>query len=822
MSIYKDKNYSVDERVSDLISQMTLSEKVGQLKANMPNNLVDFDGTVNYEKLKNAVDVGLGRIVQFTMMPGISSVKLAKIYNELQKYFIENTRLGIPFLTQVECMTGLVLSDATDFPSPLSLGACFDEELVHEVGKVISDEMKAVGCRLGLAPVVDISRETRWGRNYENFGEDVFLTSRYGVEMVKGMQGEDVKDNVASCAKHFLAFSAPLAGKNTACVEIGEKELIETHATPYEAMIQEANLQGLMCTYSAINGEPMSISRKYLTGLLRDRLNFQGTAVCDGGSIERVFERQKAVKSYKEAGIEAVKAGLCSDAPKTNSYHFLTQAVENGELEEKYIDEQVRLVLKQKFELGLFDNPYIDESKVEEVYKNSENDKLNKKICDESLILLKNNGILPLQKGKKIAVIGPFSNKLRHLMSGYTYTSSLEMILGMVQGNMGSMMGVTDNAESKKPAGGFDLSKISPFLIKLASGAFTGTDTVEEIIKEQYNEPTIFEALKSIYDGEVCFEEGCDFVNITDEQISKAVELAKNSDIVIFTGGEKNGWAVGSTSGEGKDSTTTEMPESIKKLFFAVNDSNKNIILTLVNGRQLSLPIEMQECAAIIEMWLPGAKGGMSLADTIVGNNNPSGKLTLSIPRDAGQSPIFYNHKNGDSYTHGRSNEGLEAMFGGEYVNISSTPLYFFGEGLSYTNFVYSNMKIDKKEYKASEKIKLKFDLENTGEVQGKEICQVYLSLYGTKCVRPVKQLVSYKKVDLKKGEKVTLETEIDLSKVAYLNDEMQYILNDCQVVISVGTSSNNCDLTSEFNITGGEYHFKKRDFSNDFIITNI
>ncbi len=812
--IYKDKNAAIEDRVEDLISRMTLVEKVQQLKSNMSINVLGLNG-LNKDKVQEMCKDGIGRFAQFSMQPGATPKQIGQIYNFLQKYFIENTRLGIPVLTQVECMSGLVAQYATSFPCPLCVGSTFSEEYAQAIGQTIKTEMRALGCHFGLAPVVDIARDARWGRNYESYGEDSYLAAILGLNVVKGMQGENLNENVAACAKHFLAYSIPKGGLNTSSVEIGEKELIEVHATPYEAMIQEAGLQGIMCTYSAINGVPMSISEKYLTGLLRNRLGFDGTAVCDGSSITRVYEKQHATRSLKSAGIKALEAGLCSDAPVAKAFNSLVEATENGELNEEYIDIAVKQVLKQKFELGLFDNPYINVDNIEAVLNEPAADALSKEICDNSMVLLKNDGILPLKKGKKIAIIGPFANNLKNLFAGYTYPSSLEMFQGMIMGRMGGMTGVTDEMRIED---GINVEKLPLLIKRLAKGAMTKTDVIEEILREEYVGRTLFEAMADEYDGEVNFAEGCDFLEINEEKMSIAIELAKQSDLVILTGGEKCGWSPDATSGEGKDKATITMPLALETLIERVMQVNENVILTLTNGRPLALSESALKSRAIIETWCPGNFGGDSLTDIMLGRVNPSGKLTVTIPRSEGQIPIHYNHKTGEGYCNKKDDakRGLEAMFGGGYVDMPSTPLFYFGDGITYTNFEYSNLVIKNKKVDTDSAVELVFTLKNTGEREGTEIAQIYFGSRGLTQVRPIRQLVGFKRITLKPGEEKVVSCIIDLSKIAYLDDDFNWCLCAHDLTVEVGASSNGCTLVETIEITGDITKYTKRNFANN------
>jgi beta-glucosidase len=801
---YKDPKYSPEERTEDLLSRMTLDEKVAQLKAALPMTALDGDH-VNYEKLESIARHGLGRMPQFTMASLKSAKEIARIYNDIQRYMVEKTRLGIPIITQVECLNGVMGPDAESFPSPIGLASTFSPKHIEETGKVVSRQMKAAGLRYGLSPVVDLARDPRWGRVYETYGEDTYLSSIMGTSMVKGMQQGDIRNNVASCAKHFLAYSVSAGGLNTAEVSAGWRELTEQHAAPYEAMIHEADLQGIMCTYSAIDGVPVSVSRPILTDLLRNRLGFDGTAVCDGGSIERAHYSQGIGRDLAEIAAMAVKAGLCADAPRTEAFHHLPQALERGLLTEEDIDTQVRLVLLQKFKLGLFDEPYVDISRIDDAYDRTDSARLNREICEQTITLLKNeSNFLPLaKKTHKIAVIGPHGNDSSMMFAGYTYLQTIEMFM-MLQKRLGAtMQGVSSEIDDNANIADMILSDMGSEERAKALDKINEVGLKQYLLKEKYGSRSVFEAINEKCGGTAIYCRGSGVEEGSCEELQEALQIAKSSDIVILTVGGKCGWGRDATSGEGKDRMSLNLPEPQDNLLREVCKVNPNVVVVLFNGRPMSINYAAKNAPAIIEAWFPGPFGGEVIADIIFGEVNPSGKLPITIPRTSMQVPIFYSHKFGSGYDHDKSEDHLVSMFGGGYTDGEDTPLYCFGHGLSYTTFKIDKLSLDKTEADTQSKITISCDVENVGERKGSEVVQIYLAVRGLPVTRPIKQLVAFEKVELDVGEKAHIDFELPINRIGFVDEDLSWNVMPCAVEVQVGNSSDNISERARFDVVG-------------------
>ena len=791
--IYKDESHSVEKRVKDLLARMTLAEKVAQLKAVLPMMVLDGE-EVSVEKLRQVAEHGIGRIPQFPMPFYRGPESVAKAYNAIQRYMVEETRLGIPFLPQVECLNGFVAADAASFPPPIALASSFRPDLVEKMAGIIQDQMRAVGARFGLAPVVDLARDPRWGRVYETFGEDTYLSTAFGVAYSKGLQGPDLRRSVVCCAKHFLGYSTTQSGLNAAEVQATPRDLYDNYGTPFEAMFRLNDIQGIMCTYSAIDGKPVSISSEILRDLLRDRMGFTGTAVCDGGSIEMAYNRQRSVPTMKDAGIQALKAGLDADAPMTEAYHFLEEAVESGELDEAYVDEAVSRVLSQKFALGLFDEPYVAEDAVSSHYHLPETDALSKELSDESIILLKNDGVLPLAADAgTVAVIGPHGDSLSSLFAGYSYPATLQLLSAILARRQASMTGVTDHMQEDPASDLFAFTK-----------GKDPAEFIESYIAEKYGALSVAEAIRRHASGDVRYAAGCPVSDEDRSGFEEVIEAAKTADVVVLAMGGTCGWGPDSTSGEGKDRASLDLPGVQEELMREIAAVGKPVILVLFNGRPMSINWAAENVDAILEVWFPGPKGGEAVADVLFGKVNPSGRLPVTVPKSIGQIPIHYNHKAGSGYVKVAEGGRMGSLFfSGGYTDIENVPLFEFGFGLSYTTFEYEELRITEKNVPIDGTVTIEADVRNSGRVAGGEVMQLYFRDKESFITRPVKELVGFRKVALEPGEEKTVIFEVAMSQLGFTNHEGRFVVEPGTIEVMVGASSSDIRLRDEFTITG-------------------
>lgn len=795
--IYKDPSVSVEARVEDLLSRMTLEEKAAQLCGDLASSFIE-NGKLSHDKLKENFPNGHGRITQYSLLGLVAPEQIAEITNQLQDYFVNETRLGIPVALQSENLCGYPGAGGTLFPAQINVGATWEPKLAEEMSSVIGEESRAVGITSAMSPVIDVSRDPRWGRTYETYGEDQYLISQMGIGYVKGMQ----EQGVSCIAKHFLGYAETQAGLNTATTRLNDRELYEVFATPFEAADKEAGLDAMMANYAEIDGLPVVDNKKIARTLLRDTMGFDGMLISDGAAILKTFNYYKLAKSYREAGLLAKKGGCDTEIPVGNAYKQLPDYVKSGELEEALLDESVRRILTIKFKRGLFENPYADIEKLKAKMINQEKEELSRKIASESIVLLKNDGVLPLSTKKKIAVIGPYADNLRYPVSGYTYPSYIEMADAQRKGSGEiSFNGIIDeqaqaeqNQSGEKQKGPFDT------LFEMLGGKeIEKLDDMNGILRG-YHAESLRETLDSRY--ETVYAEGCKIIDPSTEGFAGAVKAAEESDVVVMALGGNCGW-VNVTGGEGKDRSSLELPGVQQQLLEAVSETGKPIVIVLYGPGVFSVTWAEEHVSAIIQAWMPGPYAGAVVADVIEGIKNPGGKLPVTVPRNVGQVPIFYNHKNGSGYNSGADEASGSMIFSGGYTDAPGTPLYPFGYGLSYTSFAVSDMCIDKKEVPADGELEIRCKICNIGDSAGSEVVQLYESFKGARVVRPNKQLAGFCKVFLEAGETKEIVFCLKLAQLGYYNDEMEFVVEPGELEIMLGTSSADLPLKESVTITG-------------------
>ena len=523
--LYKDASQPVEARVEDLLSRMTLEEKAAQLCGDLAASFI-VDGKLSHEALVEKFKDGHGRITQYSLVGLVSPKQIAEITNQLQDFFVNETRLGIPVALQSENLCGYPGAGGTLFPAQINVGATWEPELAEEMSSIIGQESRAVGITSAMSPVIDVSRDPRWGRTYETYGEDQYLISQMGIHYVRGMQNQGV-----SCiAKHFLGYAETQAGLNTATTRLNDRELYEVFATPFEAADKEAGLDAMMANYAEIDGLPVIDNKKIARDLLRDQMEFEGMLTSDGAAVLKSYNYFKVADSYYEAGLLAKKAGCDTEIPVGASFRNLPNYVKSGELDEALLDESVRRILTIKFKRGLFENPYCEIEKLEEALMNTEKEKVSRKIAQESLVLLKNDGILPLKKGTKVAVIGPHADSLRYPVSGYTYPAYIEMMDAARKKNADvSFNGIIDEqakaeAEEKTPKGPFDT-----MFEMLDQEDVKQLDDMNGVLRKLHAK-SLREVLSDRF--ETVYAEGCDIIK-TSEEIKRYQKIISNKEAIL-------------------------------------------------------------------------------------------------------------------------------------------------------------------------------------------------------------------------------------------------------------------------------------------------
>ena len=765
-TIYRDAAYSTAERVQDLLARMTLVEKIAQLGSFWVYELQDEQG---FSERKAAALIGQG-IGQITRVGGGSTLApqdVAKMANTIQAYLVNHTRLGIPTIIHDECCSGYLALGATCFPQIIGLASTWTPELAERMTSVIRIQMRAVGARQGLSPVLDVARDPRWGRVEETFGEDPLLAAQMGIAYVRGLQGADLQDGVMATGKHFVGHGISEAGLNCTPVHLGPRELRDVYLMPFEAAIREAGLASMMNAYSELDGVVVAASRAFMTDLLRYELGFHGLVVSDYEAISMLHDYHRVASDPAGAARLALNAGIDVELPTTKCYgSVLLDAVRSGLISESLIDTAVERVLRKKFELGLFENPYVDVDRVLSVYETSEQRQLARQIATQSIVLLKNDGgVLPLPKTvNTIAVIGPNAHQARHLLGDYSHPAHIETLL-----------------------------ERNPELATVLKCDAQSTGIIEGSVKV----PTILEAIcqKVSPDTRVLFARGCS-INGTDRSgFDEAVKVAQAADAIVVVVGDKSGLTIDCTCGESRDRADLGLPGVQQELVQAVAAFGKPIVVVLVNGRPLAIPWIAENIPALVEAWLPGEEGGAAIADILFGDANPGGKLPMTFPRAVGQIPIFYSHKP----------SGGRSQWHGDYVSLPTTPLFPFGHGLSYTQFEYSNLRIDPLRVEANKCVTISAEVKNVGAWAGDEVVQLYIRDEVASVPRPVKELKGFKRIQLVPGETCTVVFEMPIDQLGFYDEALQLVVEPGTIQVMIGSSSTDIRLNASFEILGHE-----------------
>jgi beta-glucosidase len=709
---YKNARLPVDQRVADLLNRMTLQEKILQLDMFWGKEVTNMTGheATSYSEEKAIKTLGTtsaGSVHDFYPMN-------ADVVNNLQRYAVEKTRLGIPLLFIEEGLHGYEGYGSTSFPIPLQLSSAWDTSLVHQIGRVVGTEARAHGVDMILGPVLCLPHDPRWGRVEETYGEDPYLDALNGVAMIKGLQGRMLSDHDAVIAepKHFAVHGIPEGGSNTAPVNIGEREARSTYLYVFEKAVREGKAMGMMAAYSEIDGIPCVDNKWLLTDVLRKEWGFKGFVLSDLGAIKMSLENHAVASDTTDALVQTFNAGLNMQFYDFGHAVFLkdmTIAVQRNKISTAQLNKTVGDILRVKFLLGLFDHPYIDPALISKVFHTQASQDLALKAAQESICLLKNdNNVLPLKNVRSVAVIGPLAQS--------TY-------LGGYSNKQGKGISIVDG-------------------LKQRAGA----------------------------DLKISYEEGYSADNRNDDLQKKAIELVKNADVAIVVIGEDM-----SIVGEGKDRANLDLDERQLNLIKAIQATGKPIAAVMFNGRPLSINWVAKNIPSIVEAWFSGEKGGLAIADVLLGSVNPSGKLPITFPRSVGQIPYYYNHK---------------PTSGHRYVDEANTPLFPFGLGLSYTSFQYSEMNITPAKIPVNGTATVSVKITNTGKTKGTEVVQLYLRDVVSSVTTPVMALKGFNRIALKPGESGIVKFKITSEHLSLWNREMKQVVEPGEFKVMVGSSS--------------------------------
>ena len=745
-------NSSIEEKVENLLSQMTLEEKIGQLKAKwlMPwkllfnlfrvvppdkkRKLEDLIFSLFFaeEEISEAVTSNHVRKYWRDLMErekniGMLSIILryfppkeaAELHNKIQKFILENTRLKIPVIIHDEGLHGCMAKGCTIFPQSIALASTWNPELVERVGVAIGKETRAHGIHQILSPTINIARDPRCGRTEETYGEDPYLASAMAVAFIRGVQSQ----KVICTPKHFVANFVGDGGRDSNAIHFSERMLREIYFPAFKNAIQKAGALSIMAAFNSLDGIPCSCNKWLLIDILRKEWGFKGFVVSDYWGVLDIFTKHRVAESKAEAAKKALEAGLDIELPESDCFEELVNLVRDGKLSEKIIDEAVRRILRTKFWLGLFEDPFIDPEYAEKICDCEEHRRLALEAARQSIVLLKNNEVLPLTKDlKSIAILGPNAAVMR--LGGYS---------------------------------GYGVKVVSPL----------------EGIKNKLSEAT-----------KVYYAEGCSLTGSSREGFKEAIKAAKNSEVAILFVGN----SVPETEGEQRDRCDLNLPGVQEDLIKEVCDLEIPTVVVLINGSAITMTEWIDDVDAVVEAWYPGEEGGNAIADILFGDYNPGGKLPITFPKKVGQLPLYYNPKpSGRVY---------------DYVDLRGTQYLFpFGYGLSYTEFEYSNLRITPEKIDPNGKVKIEVDVKNIGKYRGDEIVQLYIRDVFATVARPLKELKGFKRTTLEPGEKKTISFTLGPEELSFYDANMNLIIEPGTFEVMVGSSSEDIRLKGSFEV---------------------
>jgi beta-glucosidase len=760
---YRDATQSLDERVRDLLSRMTLEEKLAQIGGVWSTSLLD-DGVFSEARACEKLTHGTGHLTRIGGATVLDPGESAALVNRIQKFLFEHTRLGIPAIIHEESCAGYTARGATCFPQAIGLASTWEPALIKSMTDVIRTQMRAAGAHHSLAPVLDVARDPRWGRTEETFGEDPYLISQMGIAYVRGLQGDDLAHGIVATGKHFLGYGASEGGMNWAPAHIAKRELLEIYLAPFAAVIKEAKLASIMNAYNEIDGVPLGSSKELLGDLLRGALGFDGVVVSDYFTVATLHQYHRIARDEGEAARFALEAGIDVELPALHCYGApLRAAIEGGRVDVGLVDAAVRRVLRMKFQLGLFEHPYVDAAAAAAVFDTSAQRALAREIAQKSIVLLKNDGnLLPLRKDlRSIAVIGPSADSARLLQGDYHYPAHLEMMFGAIEeGDM-----------SPRPVGSVNLAQHFVPMVTVLDG-------IKAIVSPQ---TTLHSA------------PGCDIIGTAINGFADAVDAARKAEVAVVVVGEKSGLIDGCTSGESIDRADLSLAGVQQQLVEAVVATGTPVVVVLINGRPLALPWIAEHVPAIVEAWVPGEEGGSAVADVLFGDVNPGGKLPISLPRSVGQVPVYYNHKPSGGRSHWK----------GDYVGLSAKPLFPFGHGLSFTKFEYGSLEVAPEMVTAGDTLRVRVEVANVGDRTGEEVVQLYTHDVIASVTRPVKELKGFVRVPLQPGEQKTVSFDLAVSQLAFVDRQMNFVVEPGAIEIMVGSSSDDIRQTATIEIVG-------------------
>ena len=755
--LYKQAAVPIEYRVKDLLGRMTIEEKVGQLCCPLGWEMYTKTGknevTVSELYKKKMAEAPVGSFwavlradpwTQKTLETGLSPELSAKALNALQKYAVEETRLGIPVLFAEECPHGHMAIGTTVFPTALSAASTWNEGLMLKMGEAIALEARLQGANIGYGPVLDVAREPRWSRMEETFGEDPVLTTIMGVAMMKGMQGKVQNDgkHLYATLKHFAAYGVPESGHNGSRANCGMRQLLSEYLPPFRKAVKEG-AGTLMTSYNAIDGVPCTANKELLTDVLRNQWGFKGFVYSDLISIEGIVG-MRAAKDNKEAAVKALKAGLDMDLGGNAFGKNLKKAYEEGLITMADLDRAVGNVLRLKFQMGLFENPYVSPELAKKLVHSKEHKELARQVAREGVVLLKNEGVLPLSKHiGHLAVIGPNADEMYNQLGDYTAPPVREEVATVLDGIRAAV------SESTRVT----------YVKGCAVRDTTATDIPAAVAAAQKADAVVL-----VVGGSSARDFKTKYISTGAATVSEDAKTLPDMDC-----------------GEGFDRSSLRLLGDQEKLISAVASTGKPLVVVYIQGRTMNMNLAAEKAQALLTAWYPGEQGGMGIADILFGDYSPAGRLPVSVPRSEGQLPVFYS-------------QGTQR----DYVESKGTPLYAFGYGLSYTRFTYSGLELQKgTEMETLQTVAC--TVTNTGNRDGEEVVQLYIGDKVASVSQPPLLLKAFQRIFLKKGESRQVIFHLKKDDLAIYDSEMNYVVEPGEFKVMVGAASNDIRLEGEF-----------------------
>ena len=770
---YRDPSLSIDTRVADLLGRMTLAEKLAQLGSAWSFQLIDPAVRLDPQQADRILQHGLGHVTRVAGGSNLDAADVARAGNEIQRYLLEETRLGIPALLHEETLHGLLARDAPSFQQSIGAAAAFDPELVLAMARTLRRRMLATGARIALAPVLDVTRDPRWGRVEETYGEDPYLAMVLGLAYVRGLQGDDIADGVVATGKHMVGHGLAEGGLNQAPVHIGPRELRDEQLLPFEAAVRVGGLAAMMPAYCDVDGVPCHVSSELLTTTLRGEWAFDGLVVSDYTALNMLMTEHRLSPDLATVAAMALRAGVDAEWPSTSAYgEPLRRAIESGALDEAVLDAAVARTLRLKLRLGLFERPLVEVPEAEDLAALAVDERaIAMTLARRSLVLVENDGVLPLRPDlDRIAVIGPAADSARELLGDYDHLLHIETLREM---------------RSRDNPLGFPLdAEIQPV------DELAGRETILDAIRARFASAAVVHAA------------GTGLRAGTDADLAEAVAIARAAQVAILCLGERSGLTDDATTGEFRDRSTLGLLGRQQELLEAVVATGTPVILVVVSGRPLALSWAAEHCAAILLAWVPGESGPAAIADVLSGDTDAAGRLPISMPRHVGQIPLSYRHHP----TGGRSN------WKGHYVDGPATPLWPFGSGRSYTTTAFERLHLDRMTLDTrGDEVAISVEVTNTGDRSGEEVVQLYVRDEEATAARPVRELAAFQRLVLDPAECRRVTFHLSTDAFIYTGADRRRVIEPGSVTVAVGRSSADLPLQATLQLVGPTVEVRDR-----------